>query len=807
MNEHKKIISLIAVHIIVSDKEIDNKELEVLYNYNNDCIEIENEINDIYSDSDNKISLENLLAQLANYPNEIILEAYQLFLEVIYSDGYYDRNEKEILNKIREKLIIDDTVFYQIENRISSNIKLYNEKAETWSDNLKVNFYGFMSKLSTKEDSVFKKRQKEILLNGPKFVEKIKDISEYARHDLALAEKSLKKSSKSISDLLDNLSEHAEKLKIAKRKDKQLDDFIVSLQKNVKENALNQLKENIKVVNKKKRTIDYFTISFLGRTKAGKSTLHSIITKEGNEAIGEGKVRTTRYNRVYNWENIRIIDTPGIGAPNGTSDVEIAESVVDESDLICYVVTNDAIQETEFKFLSEIKKKNKPVVILLNVKENIEDERRKKIFLKNPTKWKERTDNKSIRGHIERINDYMTKYYHNNFYKVIPVMLLSAKLSENEIDIKLKNVLYQASNIDEFLSSLKDTVFENGHLRKSQNIIDGSNIRLNSIMQSFSEQFTAISSIIHRLKKEKSAFSEFLAKNREKYTKNLSGEIDTYVLKLKKFAKDFATNNYELNGEEVAKQWDLDLKNRGYKKQLENKIKDEFENIQDEIKSRLNESLDSFQIFFNNQTFNVVTKSTFNTRSLFNVGGSLLGVIGSIILMSNPVGWFVIGAGVLVGLAQKLFKSKKKKIKEAQEKIEDSLISGIEDLQNEYKEKVKKSLYKMLNDYDKSVNSNMEKIIIQAKQIKDLLNEELKISKDRVSLLNKAMLIRVFQHTKHIEFEKNIEVSLANDKSILQVQREFDKNIIKLKTTNKLKTNEINMISELIQSELKIVNN
>ena len=413
---YKSTITLIGIYIIVTDNVIDDKELQVIFNYNNEWGEIEKEINDIYSDSQSKIPLDILLGELKEAPKEIINDAYQLFLEIIYSDGYYDKEEKETVIVIRGIVNINDDEFLQIENRVSNNIKLYNEKEEKWSDNLKIGFYGLMDNLSPNADNIFKKKKKEILSNGSKFVQKIKEISEYAKYDLSLSEDIIKNSSNRISNLLDKLIIQADKLKKSNRKDKELDVFTETLQNVVKENAIKQLSENIEVLNKKRKSVDYFTISFLGRTKAGKSTLHSIITKEGDEAIGVGKVRTTRFNRIYNWENLRIIDTPGIGAPNGETDVDIAESIVDESDLICYVVTNDAIQETEFQFLSEIKKKNKPVIILLNVKENIENERRKQIFLKNPLKWKYRTDNKSIQGHIARINEYMNKYYHNNYY-------------------------------------------------------------------------------------------------------------------------------------------------------------------------------------------------------------------------------------------------------------------------------------------------------------------------------------------------------------------------------------------------------
>jgi predicted GTPase len=123
----------------------------------------------------------------------------------------------------------------------------------------------------------------------------------------------------------------------------------------------------------KQRALSYFTIAFMGRTKAGKSTLHSIITQDGWESIGVGKQRTTRFNRIYEWKNIRIIDTPGIGAADagGRDDEDVAKSIVDEADVICYVVTNDSIQETEFKFLEQLKEKAKPLIIILNLKYNL----------------------------------------------------------------------------------------------------------------------------------------------------------------------------------------------------------------------------------------------------------------------------------------------------------------------------------------------------------------------------------------------------------------------------------------------------
>ncbi|MEH2158509.1 GTPase domain-containing protein [Nostoc sp.] len=124
-----------------------------------------------------------------------------------------------------------------------------------------------------------------------------------------------------------------------------------------------------------------------------------------------------------------FIDTPGIGAPGGKSDEEIAESIIEESDVICYVVTNDSIQETEFKFLQLLKEKAKPLIVLLNVKNNLRDSRRLENFLKDSEKLFLMNSTSGLGGHIERIRRYAKQHYANDYFDVIPVMLLAAQMS------------------------------------------------------------------------------------------------------------------------------------------------------------------------------------------------------------------------------------------------------------------------------------------------------------------------------------------------------------------------------------------
>ncbi len=217
----------------------------------------------------------------------------------------------------------------------------------------------------------------------------------------------------------------------------------------------------------KQRTLDYFTIAFIGKTKAGKSTLHAVMTDEGWDAIGVGRQRTTRLNRVYEWKKIRIIDTPGIGAPGGKTDEEIAQSVINESDAICYVVTNDSIQETEFEFLRLLKENAKPLIILLNVKNNLRDPRRLEHFLNNPDKLFTIDGQSGLRGHVERIRRYAKEHYANDYFEIVPVMLLAAQLSCEPEHQPHKSQLFKASRIENFLDEIWLSLVEHGAIRRS----------------------------------------------------------------------------------------------------------------------------------------------------------------------------------------------------------------------------------------------------------------------------------------------------------------------------------------------------
>jgi hypothetical protein len=221
------------------------------------------------------------------------------------------------------------------------------------------------------------------------------------------------------------------------------------------------------------------------------------------------KERTTRYNRVYEWNGIRIIDTPGIGAPGGKTDEDIARSVIEEVDVICYVVTDDSIQESEFEFLKVLKEKTKPLIVLLNVQHNLRDSRRLERFLKDPERLFVLEGASGIGGHLNRINRYARQHYANDHLPVIPVMLLAAQLAQEPEHDRDSERLFKSSRIEDVLTFIRSSIAEFGTIQRSRTFIGSPAGSVDKLRRWFYRQASIGSSLTSLKISEKRSPNEF----------------------------------------------------------------------------------------------------------------------------------------------------------------------------------------------------------------------------------------------------------------------------------------------------------
>lgn len=825
---------LFLAYISTADECIYDKSLVLINEYiiqNNISEESKIEMHKILGDTEDKISLESVLSNISDYDIEKIKEILYIGLKIILFDGYLSKSEEAIINNLLSKNNISESEYNIIKKNVENDIKkeeefLIKENELGMVDNIRKTVLSFLKNIPIKDiRDKLEKRYNSFLLNGPEYSEAINKTSNIAKVDLVEAKKvlisskdSLLKLDKKLENTLENLIKKMSKESNSKEdKEELLDDEnkkefengLIELKNDISKIIHKNIKELEKALEKKERALKYYTISFIGKTKAGKSTLHSIITGTGNEFIGVGKQRTTRFNRIYEWKNIRIIDTPGIGAPGGKSDEEIAKSIIDESDLICYVLKNDSVQETEFNFLKLIKDRNKPIVILLNVKENIENEARLKIFLKEPEKWYKRKDGKSLQGHINRIREYAKKHYSNEYFEIYPIQMLAAKMSNEEKYSDKKNILYKSSHIQDFLDNIRMQIIDEGIIKRSQTMIDGGVYIINYIYNILTNNNEKLNSMNNSFKKNKNNLMKKIEKSYQENKDTLEKYLKAAFKDLKdNKALEFANDNWDVKSGDVSYRWEQYLKDIRFNEEIKLKFENCIIRYREALEESLKELMEDIELFskigMSDINFNI--SDTFNTKRLMGIIGSVIGGAGGIVLfllgVTNPVGWVLAGVGLVVGFLSNLFKSKEQKIKEATDKLYYSIKNSIEENEEKHIENI---LSNFTNNH-KSIKERIEKSInVLCDYLENISKDLSDINKELKKELDYLNSIYAYRILNYINGDNIIEIDKKEIYNI-KVKRDYGKSIV-IKSKYNINKNLEKKITKIIQEEVTFVKN
>lgn len=809
---------LICVYLLVIDAEIHSQEIDYLTSNFPELGEYtKNQAEKIMSDADNKIELSKLIDNLKSESEKEIINLFKILIQLAINDGFFHNKEKEFVRNLAIELNIQvnniEELITKYENEYQVN---YIEKKQSLYKSLKEKIFQKLHNITDSE--LFE----DSLLEGNSFVEKVKEIAARASNDLDLASEKMIKFNKILEGNFKNIEKYSKQILDldSEHKKESLSSFIEKLNNDTKKDILTSIKKNTEVLEKKKYTVDYFSIAFLGRTKAGKSTFHKVITGEETDDVGVGKLRTTRYNRVFNWENIRVIDTPGIGAPGGKDDTEVARSIIDEADLVCYVVTNDAIQETEFNFLTELKDKNKPIFIILNYKENIEHPKRLERFLKNPKAWLENKDDKSLDGHIQRINEMISKFnYDPTLIEVVPIHLLAAKLAKKEQDSKVNKTLIDGSNINHYNKLIKQTIFRNGHLKKTQNIIDGCNYQTSFTYHKTKHDIEELNKLLNSIKGEKQGLIKYFDLEQKKTNQSISTFIINTHNQIKTDLKGFASDEYE--NKDIGKAWEKFMTDKGYYETLNLKIEDVISDFQKKITDKLKESLQDLTINISKLEIQHINVNTVDYKFMANITLSLIGaglatiailpakVLASYAILNawNPTGWAAAGIAVALAGAGYLinygFDSKDKKIKKAIDKI----ITTIEPKINENEKEILKNYEVGFTDSSQQIKEKLtsafDEMIDGLESILIVLNSINQHAKEYSDYFNKVLFFRSLEHMGKIKLnnlltEQEIQKGLYNTTITRQQENLF------VTTTYKLKNEELKQLNKALQLNITL---
>lgn len=746
-------IYLLGCYLIIADGEINTKEIGALESFLH--IDSSNKLyaerQKIFSDEEDKISVDTLLSELKKQKltEAKKKEAIEFLTEIAFSDSYMSAQERELITKVAKALnigyteIIDAKSQQNDEDVKSSRLKTYQKVIGKVQKTI---YDNFANKESTKAmDRLFDS------LNFSTVIEKITDdaITDLERVTTILQKiNSNLKVGKQDLDLLDQPQ-------TSRKEVQQILDTVNNIKAHFDSMINYSLSDNLEMLDKKRRNIRYFTIAFMGRTKAGKSTFHKVITQEKNDDIGVGKLRTTRYNRSWYWDKLRIVDTPGIGAPGGDVDTEIAKSIIDEADLICYIVTSDAIQETEFDFFETIKERNKPLYIILNVKNNLTEGIRLKRFLKEPNKWRECDGPQSIQGHFDRIMERLQGKYNMDAVKIIPIHLLAAQLAMDKQNSSPKEseTLLEGSNIMEFTRSVKKEIYESGSLKKSLSIIDGSAYQTDLIHRQISSDTKRLKTDIEKFKKKRSELDIFVRMESSRLLENIKCSFDNALGDLQDYASTFAEQNYD--NKNAGKAWGNDKEVKSIIESLNKKIGIRLKAFNEKLTEKLEEIVLDIQISTKfSSTMSLEIGDITNYKLGVGISMAILTAAAPLIISQlwHPGGWVLMAGTIVVGLVgdliTKLFTSKTEKQRKAKEKLREQLHNNIQKSIKENKEAILSKVQTSISETTKAIEVLLGTYIREVEQLLVVMEDIDKKCMSDEGILNSLIGCRILDFLK-----------------------------------------------------------
>lgn len=490
-----------------------------------------------------------------------------------------------------------------------------------------------------------------------------------------------------------------------------------------------------------------FSIALMGRTKAGKSTLHSVMCDEGEEFIGKGRQRTTRFNRVFTWNGLKIIDTPGIGAGEieGEKDTEIAYKTISQADIICYVVADDSITEEILKMLDEIAMFHKPLIVVLNHKDDINKKSHLKTFIENPNDWKDTVGEKNLAGWVNRLKRNAEKGGYGDSFKVIPVFLLATIKGKKENN----KMFYKASNYDSFIKTIEEIISKNSMIYKSQTMLNEPSIHINLIL--------------NRLKVEKNrliSFKDKVEKIRKRTTQDL-GFLHREVRIGIETGINTIFDNFktQCEGEFVEKchnnrdVTELKATYLGFisefkiQDKIQYKAEEVFMDYREKINSIVNDLEDEIRYADINISKSINEDGVDNLKIPFAnipIKGTL-----KVISMGLDVAaiWipFLALISVPISIISGLFKSQNQKIDESKKIAMENFSLMVVNQEKRYKESVMREVYKCLEQDEREIDFLLNPLLEQSNEVLEYIQNCEKSLEDNLKRLNNYYAARILE--------------------------------------------------------------
>jgi ribosome biogenesis GTPase A len=424
------------------------------------------------------------------------------------------------------------------------------------------------------------------------------------------------------------------------------------IQLDIKTLSEDSVKDLVNSLDKKREHLKDFTVALFGRTKAGKSTLRETLTRGNGSTIGKGSQRTTRDVKEYSWQGLRLLDTPGIDAYQGNDDTNKANDIIDQSDIVLFLTSDDSVQPGEFQAMAQLQQINKYFAVILNVKHdishNLED---LQMFIDIPEMV---FDEDRLSQHKHHIQSQTQANLNLDNVDIVPIHAQSGFLSTQAEYQEYSSQLWELSKIEELYALITYQIYTHGKNLRLSTFADSLEYFINLINQKLTVAKYYLSSDLDPMQQKQRKIEEIFAEIKKEGDRKIKDKCDSLY--------DLIENKI---GSFVDKYSDMDIngRQREWKKIVNEKnIEETMKSCIEAIFSDLGEKLKEFEQEYEYDLKNIQIDMAMNLSNInkddtgkwIKWGSVAVGAVGAAAFVAanwwNPGGW-VVGAGLVTTLA------------------------------------------------------------------------------------------------------------------------------------------------------------
>lgn len=247
----------------------------------------------------------------------------------------------------------------------------------------------------------------------------------------------------------------------------------------------------------------------------------------------------------------------------------MAISIIDESDVLIFLVSSNSIQETEFRTMKDVRDRNKPVLFVLNVKYDLIKAVYRRKFLGDSYSFmgKEMTA-----GHEKRIRKLASDELGIRTLAIIPIHAQAAFLATRPEYASHCTALHRASHVDDLLEELEDEVCRRGPIRRLQTLLDGTIIPLMDLEDSLQERAKNLASTAKLFKSKFDELDTWLDGHIGSINERIERRVSEMFKPLRAEMSRFIDENIER--ENVNALWKRRVKDEGIDRKIEELCKE-----------------------------------------------------------------------------------------------------------------------------------------------------------------------------------------------------------------------------------------